>query len=394
MQQVQDSAFNAATTGIVAVVTTGWAAVSTATTNAFGAATTGIVAVASAGWGLVKTGIDTVFGKGTGDTITGLVSAGWTAVVTTTTTLLGTGDGSLGKAVSDAWDAIITYVKGLAASGSALLVAVHDVGTGIVQSIQDGINSQIAGFQEWFRTTFTEKIPQWARDVLGIKSPSSVMFDIGVQLVEGLRQGIASRMPSVEELITKAIGSMGGGDVPGELDDWIKAAIAVTGVGEDWLSGLRWLAMHESTGNPKAVNRQAVSNGEHASGLFQTIPSTFARFRDKDLPNEIFNPIANAVAAINYIKKTYGNVGNVISGWAERGGYAAGGWAGLHGPELAWLGERGPEYVVPNSALGSSLGTVATHRLDITIGGHVAEQIYVTGRDIAIRRGRAPAGVV
>jgi hypothetical protein len=26
-------------------------------------------------------------------------------------------------------------------------------------------------------------------------------------------------------------------------------------------------------------------------------------------------------------------------------GHAAGGWAGLHGPELSWLGEKGPEYV-------------------------------------------------
>lgn len=38
------------------------------------------------------------------------------------------------------------------------------------------------------------------------------------------------------------------------------------------------------------------------------------------------------------------------------GGYAHGGWAGLNGPEIAMLGERGPEYVIPNHRLGSMGG--------------------------------------
>jgi hypothetical protein len=48
-------------------------------------------------------------------------------------------------------------------------------------------------------------------------------------------------------------------------------------------------------------------------------------------------------------------------GMTNGGGYnpynhAAGGWAGLHGPELSWLGERGPEYVIPNHQLGGGVG--------------------------------------
>ena len=77
-------------------------------------------------------------------------------------------------------------------------------------------------------------------------------------------------------------------------------------------------------------------------------------------------------------------------------GYAQGGWAGLNGPEVAMLGERGPEYIVPNSALRRSGGSLSeqTVRIDVAIGGRLAEEIYVTGRDLAIRRGRAPAGAV
>jgi hypothetical protein len=37
--------------------------------------------------------------------------------------------------------------------------------------------------------------------------------------------------------------------------------------------------------------------------------------------------------------------GYTVGRYGSVGGHAAGGWAGLHGPELSWLGEKGPEYV-------------------------------------------------
>lgn len=80
---------------------------------------------------------------------------------------------------------------------------------------------------------------------------------------------------------------------------------------------------------------------------------------------------------------------------ANIAGYASGGWAGLHGPELAVLGERGPEYVVPHHLLGSSggLGLVETHHFVIQDpSGRTLEEWYVIGRDMAIRRGRVPSG--
>lgn len=77
---------------------------------------------------------------------------------------------------------------------------------------------------------------------------------------------------------------------------------------------------------------------------------------------------------------------------ADIAGYAGGGWAGLNGPEVAVLGERGPEYVVPHHELRSGTRQTQTHRIDVAIAGRLAEQIYVTGREVAIRRGRVPAG--
>jgi SLT domain-containing protein len=189
--------------------------------------------------------------------------------------------------------------------------------------------------------------------------------------------------------------SSGMGDVPGELADWIDAAIAATGASKAWASGLAWIAMHESSGKPHAVNPEAVGS-EHASGIMQTLPSTFAAYAESGM-KDIFNPVHNIAAAINYINAAYVKRGRsldwIIEHWAERGGYASGGWAGLHGPELAWLGERGPEYVVPNSALragGGSAGAMQSVSMPIVIGDRVIEELWITGRDLAIRRGRVP----
>jgi hypothetical protein len=53
-------------------------------------------------------------------------------------------------------------------------------------------------------------------------------------------------------------------------------------------------------------------------------------------------------------------------------GHAAGGWVGLHGPEMAIVGERGPEYIVPNNALARSHGNMSSgvfHSHDIIMDG-------------------------
>jgi TP901 family phage tail tape measure protein len=88
----------------------------------------------------------------------------------------------------------------------------------------------------------------------------------------------------------------------------------------------------------------------------------------------------------------YGRVPAGVGAWEGIPGHASGGWAGLHGPELAWLGERGPEYVVPNAALrdAGSSSSSQTVSMPIVIGGRVIEELWITGRDLAIRRGRVP----
>lgn len=107
------------------------------------------------------------------------------------------------------------------------------------------------------------------------------------------------------------MGAMGPGDPSADSPrGWVNEAMDITGVQDRWADELYQLMMRESGGDPRAVNDTAVASGEHAKGLFQTIPSTFQAHNKPGLGG-IFNPVANAVAAMRYIQERYGNPGNL-----------------------------------------------------------------------------------
>jgi hypothetical protein len=60
---------------------------------------------------------------------------------------------------------------------------------------------------------------------------------------------------------------------------------------------------------------------------------------------------------------------------------------GEEGPELFTPGSSGA--IIPNDRLAfGGGGPVQTIRLQVEIGGRVAEEIYVTGKQLAMKRGR------
>jgi SLT domain-containing protein/phage-related protein len=157
-------------------------------------------------------------------------------------------------------------------------------------------------------------------------------------------------------------GIVGGGPMPsGSLAQWLQQAIALTGVPSNWLSGLTIIAQNESGGNPNAVNRWDINwvEGHPSEGLMQTIPATFAANEVAGHGN-IFNPVDNAAAAINYILRRYGSVWNVpgvrsVLGGGRYVGYDTGGWitepiagVGLRsGNRYNFAQNNVPEYVTP-----------------------------------------------
>ena len=87
------------------------------------------------------------------------------------------------------------------------------VGGNIVDGTATGINGREWKLQDTIDSLF-DLVPQWAKDVLGIKSPSRVFREIGEYSGEGYELGFVDRIKSanrkIEDAITKGIDAVSG----------------------------------------------------------------------------------------------------------------------------------------------------------------------------------------
>jgi hypothetical protein len=167
-------------------------------------------------------------------------------------------------------------------------------------------------------------------------------------------------------------GGGAGGRLTGNVTSWILAAMRlVGGVPGSWLPGLQRLVGFESGGNPLAYNPQpALPSPEHAEGMWQMIPSTFAAYTTG---GSIWNPVAEGVAALRYILGRWGSVYNIpgILG-GHYGGYDSGGFL-PPGLSVAWNGTGRPEQVIPGRRGGGAQKIVLEIR-----GGHSQFEQFMT----------------
>jgi TP901 family phage tail tape measure protein len=228
-------------------------------------------------------------------------------------------DNNIGNAVTNNVESVYSPTRTLITNVRKLLddfvTASVNTGKGIDNSIGQGIIDNHDTLMKTIDTISKNMVDQFNKD-LDINSPSKVMYQVGDYMMQGLINGMDDA--DIEKFITDKVSGMTGAingqvaNVPGSVTDWLKEAIKLTGVSDSWLPALQTIAMKESSGNPNDVNRWD-SNwvaGHPSQGLMQTIPSTFAENMVSG-HNQILNPIDNAAAAINYIKKRYGTVSNV-----------------------------------------------------------------------------------
>lgn len=240
-----------------------------------------------------------------------------------------------------------------------IVQAAKDLPGKIGQGIKDFASDAVEGIKE-----LAGNLIKKFKEVLGISSPSKVFFDMAKSIVQGLINGLSianlkalgknvfsSFADGAFDTLDKIKGFLSGSGAGGNVKSWIAQAIAITGVPASWAQALETIAMKESGGNPRAVNRWDSNwkRGTPSMGLMQTIEPTFNAHKKAGM-GDILNPVHNAVAAINYIKSRYGSVFNVpgIKSMARGGayrGYALGtsyypggiGIVGEHGPELVEL---------------------------------------------------------
>ncbi|TCO64888.1 type VII secretion system (Wss) protein ESAT-6 [Actinocrispum wychmicini] len=127
------------------------------------------------------------------------------------------------------------------------------------------------------------------------------------------------------------MGSSGGppaGPVPGNVQDWIKQAQEILrangiNVSDADVPKIWAIIQHESGGNPHAINNwdSNAAKGTPSKGLMQCIDPTFNSYK---LPGhgDIWNPVDNICAGVNYAISRYGSLDNVPGIKAMAGGGA------------------------------------------------------------------------
>ncbi|WP_342314706.1 DUF4226 domain-containing protein (plasmid) [Mycobacterium avium subsp. hominissuis] len=93
---------------------------------------------------------------------------------------------------------------------------------------------------------------------------------------------------------------------------WAIKALAANGITDpravaNWLPGLMTMGQRESGNNPRAINGSDsnAAKGTPSKGWMQTIDSTFAAHWRPGTSRNIYDPVANAAAAIHYVMTRY-----------------------------------------------------------------------------------------
>jgi hypothetical protein len=106
-------------------------------------------------------------------------------------------------------------------------------------------------------------------------------------------------------------------------------ALAMNGLPASLLGQVLTQITSESGGNPNAINLtdSNAAAGDPSRGLLQTIASTFGEYHIAGTSENIYDPLANLAAAINYAKHVYGPslMNQYGNGLGSGHGYSAGG---------------------------------------------------------------------
>jgi TP901 family phage tail tape measure protein len=406
---------------------------------------TAISAVIQVAWlaiqTLIKVGWDLIVGVFTVaiDLLTGKWGAAWTAIRTTGEQL---------------WNAVYTFFKGalsifanaflsildtivgfFAALGRRILGALGDfahllynTGASIIEGLYGGIKSAIADVGSWIKNNLVNPIINAVKSFFGIASPSTVMAGIGGHLVSGLFLGILKSNPTA--MITKIFGSLpsalgglvekglvniaklpakamsalaglggkllsvlgiGGKGAAANVAGWLSAALSVTGKPLSWLDPMEILVGKESGGSPTAIDPISV-DGEHAEGLIQMLPSTFAAYM---LPgfSDIFNPLDNAIASIRYISAEYGSPMNIpgLSG-GNYVGYDEGGWL-MPGYHMVANLTGKPEQVIPAGGVSGGGISVNIYAHPSNNPDEIYQEVWQGLRNLRKHKGNQPLGL-
>ncbi|MEU0577802.1 transglycosylase SLT domain-containing protein [Streptomyces griseoincarnatus] len=177
-----------------------------------------------------------------------------------------------------------------------------------IQGVKADVNSQLAGANV--------KVEQIAAKKQAAAEAAAKKKAAAEAKAAKARQAAESASRSTERAEVKKAAPKKYGN---NLDGWIREAMSImkkNGIPGSY-EGIHRNIMRESSGNPKAINLWDINaqKGIPSKGLLQVIPPTFEAYHVKGTPKNIYDPVANIVAACNYAADKYGTMDNVDSAY-------------------------------------------------------------------------------
>ena len=237
------------------------------------------------------------------DNIRGDIASAWNTIWTNTINAISRGVHNV-----EGWfERLPGNIKNLLSHLGSML---EGVGKAALTDFLNGLKSIGSGVLSWLKNFFGG-IPSAIMHLLHMSPPhpGSAFFDLGANFMHHLEAGMKSRVGSIKGV---------SGNIGGSVNGWIMQSLKLL----SWLPALQRLVSLESGGNPRAVDPISVG-GQHAEGLWQMLPSTFAGEGGR---GSLFNPVVEGIAALRYISSRYGspfNIPGLFSGGYQ--GYASGG---------------------------------------------------------------------
>ena len=321
--------------------------------------------------------------------------------------------GKWGKAWRDIKDLLSTVWNDMVALLGTFVSRFFDAGKNIIGGLVNGITAMVGNTLNTIGD-LGGKIIDKIKGIFGISSPSSVFYDIGLNLIKGLEGGIAKGLTNLvtsglQDLIGKiggALGISGGGGgilgLFGGIGGAIRGLFGGGGGGSSgsapanasgiagmmqqmaavrgW-SGGEWTALYQVEQREAGFNLNARNPSSGAYGLAQFIngPGEYAQYGGN------LSAAGQITAMLNYISQRYGTPSNAWQhelqfGWYDQGGILK------PGITLAANLTGQNEYISRTPPGGGGSGPVT---IVLQLNGHeLAKAIFPDLQTVGLRRGR------
>lgn len=235
---------------------------------------------------------------------------------------------------------------GKAQTGMAAIHALQEK----VKGSGDAWSKTLEGQREQFKTTFGN----FQESVGGFLMPLATKFMEVIQpFLQKAISWITDHRPGIQAVVDTVIkGISWVVETAGKMYDAIKPFIvSITETMGPYVKSLfTWLGEHGASLQDVLVGVATV-----IGKAFTLVAAVI-----KGIVDSIKWIIDHAKQAVDWVQGIAGNKGvnqgGVYASVGNVGAHASGGWVGLNGPELAIVGEKGPEYITPAGQTGANDG--------------------------------------